>query len=191
MEVLYAWPNGLNDPEHPTFGGWGGIFEWGTGPDRQTYAYINQPGTKANPVARKYETHFYPAIFNNFAARMDWAKDGKGNRNPEVVVNGDSSLGILKLAPAPGTSVTLDAAGSRDPDGDTLTYSRCVFREAGTYAQDITISGGDSNRARVGVPSDSAGRSFHVICEVTDSGTPNLTAYRRIVFEPAGPARKD
>jgi len=56
--------------------------------------------------------------------------------------------------------------------------------EAGSYAQDITISGNDTNRAAVQVPSDSAGKSFHVICEVTDNGTPPLTAYRRIIFEP-------
>jgi hypothetical protein len=188
---LYVWPNGLNDPEHPTFGGWGGIFEWGIGPDNQTYAYVNQQGTKANPVARKYETRFYPAIFNNFVARMAWAKDGKGNRNPEVVINGDSSLAAMKLAPAPGASVALDASASRDPDGDKLTFSWWVLSEAGTYASDISISGSDSNRATVEVPSHSAGKSFHVICEATDNGTPNLTSYRRIIFEPTGPARKD
>jgi hypothetical protein len=30
-----------------------------------------------------------------------------------------------------------------------------------------------------------------VICEVTDDGTHNLTGYRRIVFEPTGPAPKN
>jgi len=29
-----------------------------------------------------------------------------------------------------------------------------------------------------------------VICEVTDSGTPNLTSYRRIIFDPAGSVSK-
>jgi hypothetical protein len=181
---LYVWPNGLNDPEHPTHGGWGGIFERGTGPDKETTAYVNQQGTNAGPIARKYETRFYPAIFNSFAARMVWAKDGKGNRNPEVVVNRDSSLSIIKVTPAPGTSVTLDASASKDPDGDKLTFSWWVFTEAGTYAQDVTISGRDANRATVQVPADSKGKSFHVICEVADSGTPSLTSFRRIIFEP-------
>jgi hypothetical protein len=169
---LYVWPNGLNDPEHPTYGG-------------------NHQGTPANAVSKKYEARFYPAIFNNFAARMNWAKDGAGNRNPVVVVNGDSSLAVIRVAPVQGTSVTLDASASRDPDGDKLTSSWWVFTEAGVYTQDITISGSDSNRATVQVPPDSAGKSFHVICEVTDSGTPSLTSYRRIILEPTGAARKD
>jgi hypothetical protein len=188
---LYVWPNGLNDPEHPTYGGWGGIFERGTGPDKETTAYVNQQGTNAGPIARKYETRFYPAIFNSFAARIAWAKDGKGNRNPEVVVNGDGSLAIMKVTPSVGTPVTLDASASKDPDGDKLTFSWWVFTEAGTYTQDVTISGNDSNRATVQVPADSAQKNFHVICEVTDSGEPNLTSYRRIIFEPTGPAPKN
>jgi hypothetical protein len=156
----------------------------GTGPDQVTTAYVNQQGTNIGPIARKYETRFYPAIFHSFAARMGWAKDGKGNRNPEVVVNRNSSLAAIKVAPAPGTSVTLDASASKDPDGDKLTFSWWVLTEAGTYAQDVTISGSDSNRATVRIPVDSKGKSFHVICEVTDGGTPSLTSYRRIIFEP-------
>lgn len=33
---------------------------------------------------------------------------------------------------------------------------------------------------------DSAGKRIHVICEVTDNGTPSLTSYRRIIMEPIG-----
>jgi len=40
------------------------------------------------------------------------------------------------------------------------------------------------HRATLEVPSDSAGRSFHVVCEVTDDGSHHLSGYRGIVFEP-------
>ena len=188
---LYVLPNGLNNPENPGHGGWGGYFAWGTGPDQTTRAYVNQQGTAAHSISRKYETRFYPAIFNNFAARMDWAKSGAGNRNPVVVVNGDGGTASITVTPVPGTSVTLDASASHDPDGDTLTFSWWVLPEAGTYTQVVPIAGRDSNHATVEVPSDSAGKSFHVICEVTDDGTHNLTSYRGIILEPTGPALKN
>ena len=180
---LYVWPNGLNDPEHPEFGGWGGMFERGVGPDKETTAWVNQSGTKANPIAKKYETKFYPAIFNDFTARMAWAKDGKGNRNPEVVVNGDSSLLTSLKVTAAGGTVTLDAAGTKDPDGDKLTFSWWVMTEAGTYEKEVVIKGADTSKAVVEVPAGAGGKSIHVVCEVTDDGVPPVTAYRRVIME--------
>jgi hypothetical protein len=122
---------------------------------------------------------------------MDWAKDGTGNRNPIVAVNGDNSLAVIKLTPEQGTSVTLDASATKDPDGDNLTFKWWILPEAGTYTQDITIEGSDTNRATVKVPPDSAGKNFHVICEVTDDGAHTLSAYRRIIFEPTSSAEQD
>jgi hypothetical protein len=183
---LYVLPNGLNDPENPAYVGWGGTFVRATTRDGQTEAFTNHRGSPANAISRKYETRFYTAIFNNFAARMAWAKDGSGNRNPVAVVNGDSGFAKIKLAPALGDVVTLDASATSDPDGDALTFSWWLLSEAGTYAQDVDITGRDSNRVTITVPTDAAGKSFHVICEVTDSGTPRLTSYRRVLFEPIG-----
>jgi hypothetical protein len=185
---LYVWPNGLNDPEHPGFVGWGGTFAKSTCRDNTTTAFNNHAGP-VREISRKYETRFYPAIFNNFAARMDWAKNGAGNRNPIVIVNGDKDIAAIKLIPAPGTSVTLDASASSDPDGDKLTFSWWVLSEVGTYSKDVKITGGDSARATVEVPSDAAGKTIHVICEVTDDGTHSLTGFRRIILEPTGAAK--
>ena len=58
-----------------------------------------------------------------------------------------------------------------------------------TYTQDIEISSSKSSRATVQVPDNSAGKTFHVICEVTDNGTHNLTSYRRVIFKPIGKDR--
>ena len=88
-----------------------------------TTAYVNQPGTPASPVSRKYEERFYPAIFNDFVARIRWAEHGAGNRNPVVVINGDQALAPLALTCTAGTSLTLDASASHDPDRDLLHVS--------------------------------------------------------------------
>jgi hypothetical protein len=180
---LHIMPNGLNNPDKPIQAGWGGYSEWGLGEDKNGYSFVNNSGDIYN-TCRKYEDHFYAATYNNFAARMDWAKDGKGNRNPIVVIDGDKSLDIITKIPQPGTSVTLDASTSSDPDGDSLTYNWWIQPEAGTYTQTVNISNNNSSIAKVNIPADSVGKSFHVICEVTDNGTHNLSSYRRIIFKP-------
>jgi hypothetical protein len=185
---MYLLAPGLSNPDITTQGSWGGYFEWMKSPDSVTYAYTNYQGTSAYTICLKQVTSFYQADFNNFAARMDWAKDGTGNRNPVVVVNSDSGISILTIKPLQGTSVTLDASSSYDPDGSTMTFKWWTIPEAGTYTPAITIANATSNRITVNVPSNSAGKSFHVVCEVTDNGTPNLTGYRRIIFEPTDQA---
>jgi hypothetical protein len=181
---LYVLPNGLNNPEQPGFGGWGGFFARGVGADKTTSAFVNQPGAPANSISRKYETYFYPATFNDFAARMNWAERGAGNRNPVVAINGDASQDNVVVPAAPGTSVTLDASATSDPDGDKLSFKWWILSEAGNYQGALTLANSNSNRITVPVPEDAVGKTFHVICEVTDNGTPNLTSYRRVIFEP-------
>ena len=170
---LYLMPTGLNNPEDPTQCSWGGTF-------------IGDPNNLWQPSSscRSFFDRFYPAAFNNFAARMDWAKDGAGNRNPVIVLDGDDGISILMKTPKQGTAVTFDASETFDPDGDNLTFNWWIQSDAGTYTQDIKISNSSSSIATVNVPSDSAGKTFHVICEVTDDGTHNLSDYRRIIFEP-------
>ncbi len=180
---LHIMPNGLNNPDIPTQAGWGGYAVWGWGPDKNGYSYVNH-SSSVSETCRNYETHFYPATFNNFAARMDWAKDGSGNRNPIVVINENTGIDIITETPQPGGTLILDATATSDPDGDSLTFKWWILSEAGTYTQDIIISNSNSSRVTVKIPSDSGGKTFHVICEVTDNGTHNLSSYRRIIFEP-------
>jgi len=164
---LYIMPIGLHNPDIPGQGSWGGYFEWAKGPDNETFAYTNHQ-SPAYGICREHEKHFYEATFNNFAARMDWAQDGAGNRNPVVAVNGDDGMDIITLTPQHGTSVTLDASESHDPDGDKLTFNWWIISGPGTTTQDIKISNSNSSRAAVQVPENSAGKTFHVICEVTE-----------------------
>jgi len=115
---------------------------------------------------------------------MDWAKEGKGNRNPVVILNGDKGTTFIKIVCKPGDKIKLNSSKSIDPDGDKMHYKWWVLPEAGSYFGDIQILDSESSIAVVLVPSDAAGRTFHIICEVTDNGAPNLTSYRRVIFEP-------
>jgi len=180
---LHIMPNGLNNPDKPTQASWGGYSVWGLGEDNNGYSFVNYSGDAYN-ICRKYEEHFYAATFNNFAARMDWAKNGTGNRNPVIVIDGEDGISFITKKPQPGASIVLDASASTDPDKNELTYKWWIQQEAGTYSQTVTISNSNTSKAKIKVPLNSLGKSFHVICEVTDNDTPNLTSYRRIIFEP-------
>lgn len=177
---MHVMPNGLSNPDMPTQVSWSGYFEFSVSRDSLTYSYTNYTG-KPYDISTKYFAYFYPALFNNFAARMDWAKEGKGNRNPVVIINGDKSLNPIEVNTKAGNKIKLDASKSSDPDGDQLIYKWWILPEAGSYKKEITILNSDSTEATIEVPSDSAGKNFHIICEVTDNGTPTLTSYRRII----------
>lgn len=179
---LYLMPNGLSSPLVSNQVNWGGHFEWGICPDDSTYAYTNHIG-KANEICNKYEAYFYPATFNNFAARMDWAAYGKGNLNPVVIINGKGDIEPISIEAKPGKEVLLDASKSYDPDNHNLSFKWWILPEAGTYNKEIVIINKNSSKINIKIPIDINGKSIHVICEVTDNGEPNLTSYRRIIME--------
>jgi hypothetical protein len=147
-----------------------------------TYAYTNHIG-KANEICNKYEAYFYSATFNNFAARMDWAAYSKGNQNPVVIISGNSGIEPIYIGVKPGKEVSLDASKSYDPENDSLSFKWWIQPEAGTYKKEITIADKNSSKINIKISQDIRGKSFHVICEVTDNGEPNLTSYRRIIIQ--------
>lgn len=186
---LNAMPNGLNDPEDPTQAGWGGVHYFGVSPDGITNAWTNwQEAEKA--VSNEYEQKFYPDEFNDFAARMQWADEGRGNRNPVVIVNGEPGLAAVKISAKPGETIRLNASKSYDPDGDKLSFS-WWFQKSPVAEEFPALSKEDSAKASFKVPADAAGKTYHLICEVHDDGEYNLVAYRRVIVivEFSGSAR--
>jgi hypothetical protein len=81
----------------------------------------------------------------------------------------------------PGGTVRLSAAGSRDPDGQEVTYQWWIYPEAGTYQRMPALDGSNSPQVNVNLSPDATGE-IHVVLEVTDNGQPPLTSYRRVVI---------
>jgi hypothetical protein len=78
--------------------------------------------------------------------------------------------------------VELDAHGSCDPDGDTITYEWFVYGEAGTYAGDAQLTSTGGPTTRFTVPEVGRAETIHVILRLEDRGEPPLCAYRRAVI---------
>lgn len=178
---LQSLPNGLHDPSQVNEIGWAGYYVWDNSLDKKTQCYTNTtPAIKK--ISQKYEQYFYSATFGNFAARMDWAKEGKGNRNPIVVVNGKKGLAAIKVKADANDIVALDATNTYDPDGDALNYKWWVMPESGTYQGHVEVANADKPQASLTLPADASGHTIHVICEVTDNGAHTLKAYRRVII---------
>jgi hypothetical protein len=177
---LYFLPTGLSDPAHPDWGGWGGRFRPAGGGLFRDAADTVGAVTDARATVWRWR----PALQADFAARMEWCvRPARGTNHPPLpVLNGDRGVGVAELTVRPGQVVRLTAAGSSDPDGDRLSFRWFVYPEAGTYGQDVPLSGGAVETAALTVPADAAGKTVHVVLEVTDDGEPALTRYRRVVL---------
>jgi hypothetical protein len=78
--------------------------------------------------------------------------------------------------------VSLIAQGATDPDGDALTYRWWQYEEADSAESKVAIKDASAQQASFVVPNE-AGKQVHIILEVTDSGSPPLVRYQRIVCD--------
>lgn len=174
---LYVMPHGLNDPEDPHQAGWAGYHERSLCADSLTIAWTSWQ----DPVRRisvGYKTRFYPDEIADFMARMQWADEGQGNHNPQVIVNQGVGLQPIHIQAKPGQTIRLDASASNDPDGDTLAFRWWQQPEIGSTK--VPIEKADQSIALVSIPADAPNDTIHIICEVHDDGPFHLVSYRRI-----------
>jgi hypothetical protein len=198
---LYLLPIGLNDPEKMEQGSWGGRFN----PVR-----TKNPGSFAKKYREsqkkfrdfemyteavdswEYKSRTYKSTYaglyrwrrefqNDFAARMDWCLKPYDQANhPPTVKLGRK----LDLKANSGQKVYLSAKGTKDPDGDKLTYKWWQYKEPGSYPGAVNIKNAGKQQVSFTVPEDAKqGQTVHIICEVTDNGDPALTRYQRVIVE--------
>jgi hypothetical protein len=192
---LYLLPPGLSDPDHPEWGSWGGRFKRLNATSRfYVDAEDDHPETQEARRRSSWTVgRWNQAISNDFAARMDWCVRSReeANHHPVVVLNGDHTTAVLRRRVIAGERIHLDATGTEDPDsGDRVRYSWMHYREPGSYPGNLVIRDVSAMRTSFVAPDVTEPQTIHLILMATDDGDPQLTSYRRIVFEVA-PAVKD
>jgi hypothetical protein len=197
-------PNGLNAPEAPNYGGWGGRYVL-----RQPYGETRKIWTQGGDMFRRVTSadtvngvtsdhatiwRWRAAYQNDFAARMDWTiKPYKQANHPPVV----TVKTTVTLKPNGDEITQLDASASSDPDGDKLRYHWFHYAEAGAgdgNLADVSLASDGPRAAVTGIapcrkawingmiPCNGSGNA-HIILAVTDNGKPALTRYQRIIVQ--------
>jgi len=197
--------NGLDDAEHPNYGGWGGRYESylpefedsNTGMFKRENWPKDQPETRAiwtnaddsivSTVDKKSYVGNRETIWrwrtdfqNDFAARMLWTTKSFAECNhPPVVRLAHSDHFTVKS----GQLFHLSAGGTTDPDGDSMSYLWFQYREAGTYKGNVSFRPYASNLYDVPVtaPKVDSVQTIHFILRVTDKGTPAISRYKRVI----------
>ncbi len=196
--------NGLNNANHPNIGGWGGRYELylPTLRDSNSGAFKRPNWPKDEPETRAIWTNaedslrgndnqFYKsntatiwrwrtAVQNDFAARIDWTtkKFNEVNHAPVVKTTHPDQFTVKS-----GEEFFLNADGTSDPDGDSMSYLWFQYKEAGTYPGYISTRPFSPNLYRLPItaPAVDSPKTIHFILQVTDKGSPALTRYKRIV----------
>ncbi len=203
-------PNGLSEPEHPEWGGWGGRYELSQ-PDIATIkkggsivpleAETRPIWTDAKERYTPYEPNEYgravkrgaAEFYNNKVSLWRWRDDFQRDFaarmdwcTKSVAGANHPPVPVLshadQLTVKSGAGFGLDASGSSDPDGDNLSYLWFHYPEAGTYREPIKIdSAENAHGVYVVAPKVEQEETAHFILRLTDKGEPPLSRYERVI----------
>jgi hypothetical protein len=207
---LLLIPNGLNEPEHPDWGGWGGRYEL----YKPDFASIKEGGSDVQraPETRKIWTNaidnYTPYVYNEYGRtvkldtvtfydnkvtlwrwRDDFQNDFAARMDWCTKSFEDANHPPVPVLGHPeqinvksGEGFGLDASGSYDPDGDNLSYLWFNYPEAGSYKELIKVEGAENaHGAYVIAPEVDKIETVHFILKVTDKGNPTLSRYKRVI----------
>lgn len=204
-------PNGLNAPDHPNWGGWGGRYEYYT-PDLTSMdiygftggvpiekepraIWTNAIDTVIPSVSGEYgrAARAGDKFFKEFRAGLwRWRDDFQH----DFAARMDWTVKSFQQANHPpevilnhsenlrvtsGQSFSLNAQSSTDPDGDSISYYWFVYPEAGSFRGTLKIDTENLAHINLVAPKVSREETVHIIVKVTDKGSPQLSRYKRII----------
>jgi hypothetical protein len=203
-------PNGLNEAEHPEWGGWGGRYEFYK-PDPATQKKGGS-GVPLEPETREIWTDatdtYTPYVHSEYGRtvkqdtitftgnkvslwrwRDDFQNDFASRIDWCIRSFTDANHppvpvlgGSEEITVKSGEGFGLDASDSYDPDGDNLSYLWFSYPEAGSYKKPVEIGGAENaHGAYVIAPKADKKETFHIILKVTDKGVPALSRYKRVI----------
>jgi hypothetical protein len=202
-------PNGLNDPEHPDWGGWGGRYELYK-PDFSKEKKGNS-GVPFEPETRAIWTNAsdsYSAFISkeygravgkdtvtftgNKVTLWRWRDDFQNDFAARMAwctktykeANHPPVVVLSQpdhITVKSGEGFGLDASASNDPDGDSISFLWFEYPEAGSYKKPINMSAENIQSIYVVAPEVEKKETIHIILKVTDKGAPALSGYKRII----------
>lgn len=205
-------PNGLNNAEHPEWGGWGGRYEL----YKPDFSKTKEGGSivKIAPETRPIWTNatdnyirYIPSeygrsikkdttVFNGYKEtlwrwRNDFQHDFAARMDWSIMSFEEANHPPIpelshpeKIVVKSGESFGLDASNSTDPDGDNLSFLWFPYLEAGTYKGEFELGQPKNANTIHGVaPIVNKTETIHIILRVADKGKPSLSRYKRIIIQ--------
>lgn len=189
---LFLINNGLNSPNNPNWGSWGGRYELYIPPTQIFFheAETRPIWTNAKDMVEVDETIYVDEqatiwrwrehYQNDFESRMDWCVESfdEANHPPVAKLNHSKKLSVISEE-----EFILDASLSSDPDGDGISYKWIYYREAGSFPSVIDLEKKNESAISVDAPKVNRKEELHFIVAATDDGKPALTRYQRVIVE--------
>lgn len=202
-------PNGLTDPDHPDWGGWGGRYElYRPDPPAAEPNYGSVPATpETRPIWTNAVDNYTPIVsgeygrathtadksFQDFKAtiwrwRDDFQNDFAARMEWTTKPRKDANHAPVPVLDIPeefsvrsGQEFELSAHAS-DPDGDSLSFLWFQYLEAGSCKEKIKFSTAENIPYSLLVaPKVEKPQTIHFILRVTDKGNPPISRYKRVI----------
>lgn len=201
--------NGLNDPEHPEWGGWGGRYElykpefdpkkkggsiveigpetrkiWTNAQDRLS-PYVPQ---EYGRTIRRDTATFYGYKETLWRWRDDFQRDFAARMDWCMKTYEEANHPPVPVLSHPEAFTVkseegffLSAFDSYDPDGDNLSFLWFHYPEAGTYQNKIKMGAENVHGVHVTAPKVEKEETAHFILKVSDKGSPSISRYKRVI----------